>query len=332
VEPGHSVTPSRVGREPALPPLRTSIDLEAPAKLNLGLRVVGVRADGYHLLESLFVPLDLHDDVRLDLAEAKPGDGSVGLELRPEIEAETHPPSPSDDVPTDARNLAVKAAMLFLEAADLAARVRITMCKRIPSAAGLGGGSSDAGAVLRGLDAAWPGRVPRPELEALALRLGADVPFFLEPRPALVAGIGERRSPVADLPELAMVLANPRRPLSTAEVFADWDEKGRPTPAGELAAAADRVGASGWGAAVAAADWAALLQNDLAAPAERLCPAMRPLRARLEAAGAHAIAQSGSGATVFGLFSDVAAARRACESLSVNDSAWFRVAISLDAR
>ena len=303
------------------------ISLEAPAKLNLGLRIVGRRADGYHLLESVFVPLDLADDVTLHVGD---GDGD-GVSLELEAGDPGEPVAP--DVPTDDRNLAVRAAHAFLERAGRRAAVHIGLRKRVPSAAGLGGGSSDAGAVLRGLAAALPDALDPAALGEVALGLGADVPFFLDPRPALVTGIGEHRRPLAGVPELAFVLANPRAEVATAEVFRRRAESGAPfAPEGALARALDAVRAAGWLGPGSGAAWAALLENDLAPAAEALCPAMGPLRAALEGAGALASGQSGSGATVFGVFADRAAARQAAEALSVNDSAWFRVAISSAAR
>jgi len=301
------------------------IAFEAPAKLNLGLRIVGRRDDGYHLLESLFVPLDLADDLVLDVREG------AGVELAlVRGEAGEAPPA---DVPCDERNLAVRAALAFLGAAALECSVRIELRKRIPSSAGLGGGSSDAAAVLRALDRAWPGRVDAAQLADLALSLGADVPFFLDPRPALVRGIGEHRAAPGALPALAFVLANPRRALSTAEVFARRASAGAAfSPEGQLERDLAAVRAAGWSTDDAADAWAALLANDLAVAAESLCPEMAVLRQALDAAGALSSGQSGSGATVFGVFADRAAAQLACASLSSNDSAWFRVAISPAAR
>ena len=127
--------------------------------------------------------------------------------------------TPAAAVPTDDRNLAVRAARAFLESARLAASVDIRLAKRIPAAAGLGGGSSDAGAVLRTLAAAFPDALSPDAVARLGLRLGADVPFFLDPRPALVTGVGERIEPLARWPALALVLVNPGVPLATAEVY-----------------------------------------------------------------------------------------------------------------
>ena len=135
-------------------------------------------------------------------------------------------------VPADATNLAVRAAADFLAAAGLARAVRIFLTKSIPAAAGLGGGSSDAGAVLRALAASFPDALEEPALARLALRLGADVPYFLAPCPARVGGIGERIQPLADFAPLACLLVNPGVPLSTAAVFAAFDATpGEPPPA-----------------------------------------------------------------------------------------------------
>ncbi|MEN8184010.1 MAG: 4-(cytidine 5'-diphospho)-2-C-methyl-D-erythritol kinase, partial [Myxococcota bacterium] len=185
------------------------LSLQAPAKLNLGLRIVGVRDDGNHELESVFAPLELQDRVDLEIEPAQiPG---VRLELR----------SDDPEVPEGPENLAARAAHAFLEAAALRLRVRIRLAKSIPAGAGLGGGSSDAGAVLRGLRELYPAAVP--DLPRLALGLGADVPYFLDPRPAFVTGIGERCEPLPGLSAFWLVLLLPREKLATAAVYRAWD-------------------------------------------------------------------------------------------------------------
>jgi len=153
-----------------------SLTLSAPGKVNFGLRILGRRADGYHRLESLFLPIDLADTLQLSL-RARPG---ISLTLAGD----------SEGVPGDERNLAVRAAGAFLAEAGSDRGVEIRLEKRLPAPGGLGGGSSDAGAVLRGLEELMPGAVSRARLGSLALRLGADVPFFLAPAPALVGGVG----------------------------------------------------------------------------------------------------------------------------------------------
>jgi 4-diphosphocytidyl-2-C-methyl-D-erythritol kinase len=174
--------------------------------------VVGRRSDGYHELESLFVPLDLADEVALDAEEAAAA--RVVLELSGEAAG----------IPADAGNLALRAGERFLEAAGLRVALRIRLVKRIPAAAGLGGGSSDAGAVLRGLTGLFPGALDREALLRMAVSLGADVPFFLDPRPMRVSGIGERCEPLPDrFPARVLVLANPGAQLSTAQVYQAFD-------------------------------------------------------------------------------------------------------------
>jgi 4-diphosphocytidyl-2-C-methyl-D-erythritol kinase len=270
----------------------------APAKLNLGLRVLGRRADGYHELASVFVPLDLADTLELEIAPA--AEARVSLALAGE----------SAGVPADASNLAARAASEFLAEARLALALRLRVTKQIPVAAGLGGGSSDAAAVLRLLAERFPAALPAPALGRLALRLGADVPFFLAPAPARIGGIGERRAPLASLPALAFALVNPGVPLATASVFAAYDAEPRPA----RRAFDPELGLD--------------LGNDLEPAAERLCPAIAPLRERLLALGARAVALSGSGPTLFGLFPDAAAAARALEQAAFPAPVWARVAVS----
>jgi 4-diphosphocytidyl-2-C-methyl-D-erythritol kinase len=279
--------------------------LRAPAKVNLGLRVLGRRPDGYHWIESLFVPLvDLADEVDV---ESGPGSG-VDLELAGDLAG----------VPAGPENLAARAGLAFLREARLGAALRIRVEKRIPAAAGLGGGSSDAGAVLRGLAACFPGRLDPERLRALALDLGADVPFFLDPRPARVRGIGERIEPVRGLPALPLVLANPGIPLSTAEVYRAFDAApGGWTgtrPDATLAAPSGLLGEDGRLQSGGLASFLeTVLQNDLEPAAVRLCPSILELREQMQAAGALGVGLSGSGPTVFGVFPDARASRRALE-------------------
>jgi 4-diphosphocytidyl-2-C-methyl-D-erythritol kinase len=266
--------------------------LIAPAKVNFGLRIVGRRADGYHLLESVFLPVDLADEILLSLCDG------AGVALRVSGECE--------GVPSDTRNLAARAAEAFLEAAGLAQGVSIALVKKIPAPGGLGGGSSDAAAVLRGLAALLPGRVPPERLRALALGLGADVPFFLAPRPALVSGIGEVSEPVA-LPSFTLLLAHPGVPLATSAVYAAYDvatasltpPRGGPSLRALLALREE------------ASSLRSLLVNDLEPAATVLCPAVAELRKEIEAAGASAVGMSGSGPTLFGVFPSERAADEA---------------------
>ena len=288
----------------------------APAKINLGLRVVGRRPDGYHLLESLFVPLDLAD--RLEIT----------IEPSAEIEIEFALTGPAEGVPVGPENLAGGAARRFLEEAGLSARVRIALEKRIPAGAGLGGGSSDAATVLRVLSQHFANEISRNRLAAIALGLGADVPFFLDPRPAWVTGIGEEIQPLDGIPALDLLLVTPAPPLATAAVFRGFDaaltpgSPGRRMPAlrdgpGRILIAAlanEKADQAGLGAgSKAQQELTALLANDLTPVASRLHPGIDRVQAELTRIGARAVAMSGSGPTMFGLFPSAEQARTASQ-------------------
>jgi 4-diphosphocytidyl-2-C-methyl-D-erythritol kinase len=277
--------------------------------------VVGRRSDGYHELESLFLPLDLADEVALEVEEAPAT--RVVLELAGEAAG----------IPAGAENLAVRAGERFLETAGLRRVLRIRLAKRIPAAAGLGGGSSDAGAVLHGLAGLFPGVLDQVALLRLAVSLGADVPFFLDPRPMLVSGIGERCEPLpGPWPARALVLANPGVALSTAQVYQAFDAS---TPAGappKLRPLLEAVrGAPADGGALGA-----LLENDLEPAALRLCPDIARLRGALREAGALAVGMSGSGPTMFGVFGSEQQAASALGRLRA--AVWARVARTRESR
>lgn len=176
-------------------------NLPAPAKLNLFLHVTGRRADGYHLLESVFELIDLGDRIDLRLRD----DDAIVLD------------DPIDGVPDEA-NLCVRAARLLAAEAGRPLGAHIGLRKRLPMGAGLGGGSSDAATTLLGLHRLWQLDLDATRLAALSLRLGADVPFFLFGRSALAGGIGERLVPVA-LPARYYVVVSPGIPVATAAVF-----------------------------------------------------------------------------------------------------------------
>jgi 4-diphosphocytidyl-2-C-methyl-D-erythritol kinase len=284
--------------------------------LNLGLRVLGLRDDGYHLLESLFVPLELADRLRLEMGKLEPAASGRAVEIGFEMVAGKDLPAGSS-FPEASENLAVRAARAFLEAAGVSGSLSIRLEKSIPIGAGLGGGSSDAGAVLRVLRDQHPGAVSPDALLGIAARLGADVPFFLTPEPSVVRGIGEQIAPLEGLPELWILLVNPGVPLATAEVFAGFD---RETSALTLDRTRSTMralkGLSGGSRAqesLSKAFDSGLLENDLEAAATRLCPAVGFQKERLGDLGARWSAMSGSGATVYGVFADEAEARSALE-------------------
>jgi 4-diphosphocytidyl-2-C-methyl-D-erythritol kinase len=179
-----------------------TLTLAAPAKVNLFLHIVGRRADGYHLLESLFALIDLADIVTLTLRP----DGAIERTL-------DLPGVPAAD------DLAVRAAILLKEATRAREGVSIAVDKRIPQGSGLGGGSSDAATVLLGLNRLWRLGLPREEIAKLGRALGADVPFFVHGVNAFVRGIGEIVEPVS-LPQRWLALAMPAVHVPTGEIFA----------------------------------------------------------------------------------------------------------------
>jgi 4-diphosphocytidyl-2-C-methyl-D-erythritol kinase len=243
--------------------------------VNLALEVLGRRADGYHEIVTVLQTVDLAD--RLVLEDAP------GLELRTGASA----------IPVDARNLALRAARALGEAAQVERGVRITLDKRIPVAAGLGGGSADAAAVLLGLNRLWRLRWPLDRLSEIAVTLGMDVPFFLRGGGALATGRGEKLERVPG-PSLALVLVNPRLGSSTAEVY------GRVTPAmyTDGGHARDLVEALRSRRTTRVAE---SLYNGLEPAAVPARPEIGRMRAALLAAGALGAGMSGSGPTVFGV-------------------------------
>ena len=280
-----------------------AIALEAPAKLNLFLRVIGRRADGYHLLQSLVAFLDLRDRVELAPAPA----------WRVRVRGPFAAAVPAED------NLALRAGRLMADAAagDVAGcaalAADIWVEKNIPVAAGLGGGSADAAAVLHGLSRMWGLGLPLAELQRIGARLGADLPACLAGSPALVTGIGESVEPVALAP-LSLVLVNPGLPLSTAEVFSRLiPPYAEPLAMPEaLASAADVVRE------------AARFGNSLQAAAIALRPTIAAVLDEIAGIGGCLLAQmSGSGATCFGVFADEAAARAGADGLAARRPGWF---------
>lgn len=200
-------------------------DLSAPAKLNLFLHITGRRADGYHLLQSAFVLIDWADTIDLELRSdgvISREDISNGAETGPsfvQYSAQTtpHRALATDALPAD--DLCVRAARALQTASGTKLGVHIRLHKRIPTQAGLGGGSSDAATCLLGLTRLWNLREKLPALEQIGLTLGADVPFFLRGRNAWVEGVGEQITPL-DLPAAHFAVVKPALGLSTPTIFA----------------------------------------------------------------------------------------------------------------
>ncbi|MCL2308855.1 MAG: 4-(cytidine 5'-diphospho)-2-C-methyl-D-erythritol kinase [Proteobacteria bacterium] len=258
--------------------ITTAYRFPAPAKLNLFLHVTCRRADGYHNLESVFVLIDLADVVTLALRD----DGVIARER---------------DIPgvSEEADLTLRAARLLQEATGVALGVTLKVDKRIPLGGGLGGGSSDAATVLLALNRLWGTRLSRRELSALALRLGADVPFFLGGTAAFVSGIGEVLRPVS-LPPMWIALAMPLVAVPTGDVFAD-PHLTRSTASETIAAFAKDHG-----------------RNDLEPVVAARYPEVATALAALRQATPTA-RMSGSGASAFGMFDDAGKAEAALRRL-----------------
>lgn len=276
--------------------------VKTPAKINLFLKVLGRRPDGYHELDSLMAPVEVFDRLRLEFPRAH------GLRLV----CPGHPELEGPD------NLALRAADVFFRAAGRAPRLRLHLRKHIPLAAGLGGGSSDAGATLRALNRHFGRPLSPRRLANLALGLGADVPFFLRGGPCRASGVGERLRPVR-LPPFWVVLAFAPFGLSTREVFEHFDRwsrsgkgpKGKNRLTERRDSARERPSGGGWSCERLAEN----LVNDLQPIGEALHPEIGRVRLELLRAGAAGASMSGSGPTVFGLFFDGVAAARSLRAL-----------------
>jgi len=271
----------------------------ARAKVNLTLQITGRRPDGYHELESLVVFAGVGDELRFAPA------GEIGLTLEGPFAAAL---SAGGD------NLVLRAAHRLAEALDEPRGAAITLTKNLPVASGIGGGSADAAAALRGLLRLWQRTLAEGALRDLALNLGADVPVCLRGDPVVMSGIGEKLTPVAALPPLWLLLVNSGVAVSTAAVFkareGAFSAPGEPLP--------PSLGLP------ALVQWLEQHRNDLEAPACALAPEIAEVLAALRALAQCLLARmSGSGATCFGLFEDETAVRQAAEALALQFPDWW---------
>jgi 4-diphosphocytidyl-2-C-methyl-D-erythritol kinase len=278
--------------------------VRAPAKVNVHLAVGPPREDGFHELSTVYLAVSLADTVT-----ARPGEG-LSLTVSGEGTGAT-----AGTVPTDRTNLVWRAAELLAEHAGVPADAALAVDKAIPAAAGLAGGSADAAAALVALDALWGTRAGRDDLDALAARLGSDVPFSLHGGVALGSGRGERLSPVLARTARHWVLGIAGEGLSTPAVYRELDRlraAGR-APGGDQSSPEPVLAALRSGTT---AELAAALRNDLQAPALSLRPDLRRALHAAEDAGAAAVLVSGSGPTVAALADGEDAAVRLAAALA----------------
>lgn len=245
----------------------------APAKVNIFLRIVGRRNDGYHLLDSLMVPVSLFDEILIDVQS-----GALDIVVT----------CTDSTVPADETNLAYKAAALLCRESNTQGKISIALHKRIPAGAGLGGGSSDAAAVLKSLNTLLSVELSDDRLCALGARLGADVPFFIPCCPAKVEGIGEILTAVPPLPSCWLVIVVPPFGVSTPWAYRRFDE----LPPSETPRS---QGVSCWPAPEP-------LVNDLERAVIPAHPRIGKIKDSLLRLGAEGALMSGSGSAVFGIF------------------------------
>ena len=285
-----------------------ALTLRAPAKVNLTLEVVRRRPDGYHDIRSVVLLLPhLADTVRVEVAP-----GRTDVRIR----------ASSAAIPVDETNICHRAASRYLAHAGAAAQVTIDIAKNIPVAAGLGGGSSDAAAVLVALNHYFGQRIAPRSLAGIGADLGKDVPLFLAgAKASLVQGMGERVRAIGTLPRLHVLIVNPRIAISTKEAYgaardALWfmDAKTRVDRSRRMLRALETNDTH----AVSAA-----LYNDFEVAADRAHPVLKEIRQALLAFGAIGALMSGSGSTVFALFASARALRVAQTALRHRYPAYF---------
>ena len=292
-----------------------SITVPAYAKLNLTLDILGKRDDGYHEMQMVMQTVSLHDDVTVTLTDGK------GITCRVDGAA----------LPCDERNLAVKAARAFCEAMDYGGGIDIALIKRIPSEAGMAGGSADAAAVLRALRELVSPTLTDERLEQISASVGSDVPFCIRGGTQLAEGRGEKLTVLKPAPRFFVAACKPDFPISTPALFARVDGF-FPTSPSPSSSSTPALFARVDGVTITdRPDTDAMLAAIEHGDADTLCANVRNVfeqaldgeqRERIEtikrdllAYGAKTSAMTGSGSVVFGLFSDKAACRRACEAL-----------------
>lgn len=273
--------------EQALPGVR----IKTHAKLNLFLRVLGLRSDGYHEVETILHGIEMGDEIEVSLSDT----GKVEIDM-------TLADSVADLLPPSEQNTVWHAAQHLIEQGAQNEGVHIRIVKRIPIGAGLGGGSGNAAGVLVALNELWRTELNRDGLLGIAGRVGSDVPYCISGGTALATARGESLTPLPSTETMWFVLGISHDPLLTRDVYAAWE----PDPSSEPVGSAEMTLALGGGDVT---EVASLLYNDLERPAFALRPELAARKDALVGAGALGASLSGSGPTLFGVASDEAHAR-----------------------
>ncbi|MBC2715818.1 MAG: 4-(cytidine 5'-diphospho)-2-C-methyl-D-erythritol kinase [Desulfobacteraceae bacterium] len=268
------------------------MEIQSPAKINLFLEVCGKRPDGYHNLNTLMCCIELYDTIQLTF-----GQKEISVHC-------AHP-----DVPEDKTNLAWRAAQLFFDNTRIHDGIRIDIEKNIPIGAGLGGGSSNAAAVLKGLNSFYGSPVSNQALMTAGKSIGADVPYFIYGKPAVATGIGDILTPCDCIKSCPILLVYPSVPVSTAEVY----KKLNLTLTKNKKINTKILFELKWGQ-----DVAKQLFNDLESVATAICPEIQEAKASLLTHYASAALMTGSGSAVFGLYENIEKAKKAYNAISQN--------------
>ena len=276
------------------------IKLPAFAKINLGLRVLGRRADGYHEICTIFQTVTLRDTLTFEAADDE------------RLELTCTDPS----IPTDESNLVMRAASLLRGRYRVSRGARVRLEKRVPAGGGLGGGSSDAAATLIALSNLWNLKTDSAELSEMGARLGADVPFFLTGGTALGAGTGTEITPLEDARKMALVVATPDVHVSTAEAYKALNAPALTKTDGVVNLSVSRTEAD------FPDSLCDVMSNDFEAVVVRLHPEIGRARDALLGAGAARASLSGSGSSVYGVFESELEAGRAAKALSGAEGSW----------
>lgn len=312
------------------------VESKACAKVNLAFGIVGRRPDGYHDIASVMHRIELADGIRIERRDIHPGSAAdIRVCVFPKV------------VPDGMDNIAYRAAEAFFESTGESGAVSIDIEKKIPVAAGLGGGSANAAAVLAGMNRLWGRPLVEEELLCVARSIGADVPFCLlchgdSPKAwaALAGGIGDRLVPLPPLPGIPVVLAKPAASLSAGEIYGMWDSRmgqaggedragssRRKKPATKVQALAEWMQSQDR-FSLEIAQAAPFMSNELESLAAEICPDLLGVKAALLELGAGAALMSGSGPTVFGLFQSdhsAYAAARGLRERAASVAEWGRL-------
>ncbi len=288
------------------------MNIKANAKINLSLDIIGRDERAYHLLRMIMQSISLCDDIELIKLD------EPGINISVKDERGTG----NSIIPADKSNLMYKAADELMRLCGINEGIDIRLIKRIPSEAGLGGGSADAAAVLKGMNELYALGLSEAQLMQLGLKLGADIPFCIQGGTALAEGIGEKLTAIDNHCHMYVLLIKPRQGMSTPKVYAAYDELTALHGSGTLSAQPEHVDTDGLKAALTEGDCISMyakIKNVLEPPVISEIPLIERIKADLLGCGAEAAAMTGSGSVVYGLYTDADSMQHAAEFIRVCD-------------